>query len=86
MKITKGKKTVQDYMLDGGLRGKLFSYGWSSEEGPAIYEVEGIGKKDGLGLEGTLEVIRRDERRNGEKTSLNLAIFKDNIEVFVEED
>ncbi len=82
MEYTKGDKTIQDYILDGGLQGKYFAYGWQSEDGqPAIFEVESLGVEPGRGLEATLEVKRVDEKKAGERESLNLAIHKDNLEV-----
>ena len=86
MEIVKGEKTITDYMLDGGLKGRYFAYGWQSEDKqPAIFEVDGIESELGRGLEATLRVIRKDSKKLGVKERLNLAIHKDNVEVFFKE-
>jgi len=85
MVITKGEKTVEDYILEG-VRGHYFSYGWERETGPSIYRVEQVGVTPGRGTESTLDVvIIDDEEKEGERKQFNLAIFKDSVEVFLGE-
>lgn len=76
-----GKKTVEDYAMEGGLKGKFFAYGLHAEDKrPAVYEVKGLVTPPGTGLEATLEVIRIDKQNKGEKMNLNLQIHKSDPE------
>ena len=83
MRITKGDKTVRDYLFESGVKGRFFSYGWFGKNGPAVYNVERIGVTPGRGLEATLDIERVDDKKKGKKESLNLAIHKEDFEVSI---
>ena len=85
MEVTKGEKTVRDYMLDGGLNGRLFSYGWDSPSGPSFYEVNGIGCEPSNGSIATLEVIGKNGIDKGRRKGLNLSNHTNDLEVFTSE-
>ena len=75
-----GTKTIADYILYGGIKGKIFFYSVKTET-MTIYRVEGLNFNNFP--ETRLNVVRIDEKEKGKKEQLCLFTFKNNLEVIL---